>query len=226
MTDYKIDRAGADCELGDVPWERSHPELYGTADDYYDALSVLEKRGISPKHRCMLLAHLNAPNHTVTWENLAKACGYASYRSVNLQYGALAHRLADELGVEEAPLREVWLKGWWGFVLVDWADERGSLGHTAYVMRPPLVAALRRLNWKSSSKPGRDGSNRLRCPQCGSFRIAAILWGYLDVDQRLQKLLAAGKVVLGGCLVSGDDPEHHCNACGFEWRMSPPEECE
>ena len=85
MTDYKIDRAGADCELGDVPWERSHPELYGTADDYYDALSVLEKRGISPKHRCMLLAHLNAPNHTVTWENLAKACGYASYRSVNLR---------------------------------------------------------------------------------------------------------------------------------------------
>ena len=93
MTDYKIDRAGADCELDDVPWERSHPELYGTADDYYDALSVLEKRGISPKHRCMLLAHLNAPNHTVTWENLAKACGYASYRSVNLQYGpARSHR--------------------------------------------------------------------------------------------------------------------------------------
>jgi hypothetical protein len=137
--------------------ERSDPELYGSADDYYAALSSLNERGISPKHRRMLLSHLNAPNHIVTWEDLAKAVGYASYKIVNLQYGSLAHRLAEELGVDEPPLREVWPKGWWGYVLVDWADKRGSLGHTAYVMRPPLVAALHRLEWGSSTKP-RGGS--------------------------------------------------------------------
>jgi rRNA maturation endonuclease Nob1 len=29
-------------------------------------------------------------------------------------------------------------------------------------------------------------------------------------------------LVLGGCIVMGDDPEHHCNSCGHEWRTSPP----
>jgi hypothetical protein len=48
--------------------------------------------------------------------------------------------------------------------------------------------------------------------------------GYRSMDEQLQKLLAAGEVVLGGCEIYGGDPEHHCNACGFEWRTSPPEQ--
>ena len=46
------------------------------------------------------------------------------------------------------------------------------------------------------------------------------------MNEQLEEKLAAGEVVLGGCFVFGNDPEHHCSMCGHEWRTSPPEECE
>jgi len=43
------------------------------------------------------------------------------------------------------------------------------------------------------------------------------------MDAQLEKRLAAGQVVFGGCIVMGDDPEHHCNGCSYQWRTSPPD---
>jgi hypothetical protein len=43
------------------------------------------------------------------------------------------------------------------------------------------------------------------------------------MDQDLERLIAEGEVVFGGCMIMGNDPEHHCNACEHEWRTSPPE---
>jgi len=121
-------------------------------------LAALKRKGISPKHLMMLQAHLEAPDHTTTWADLAHAVGYSSGNIVNLQYGKFAHRLAEQLGVHEPPRADEFSGAWWGYVLVDWANERGTLGHTAYVMRAPLVSALRRLGWGASGISARPRS--------------------------------------------------------------------
>jgi ribosomal protein L37AE/L43A len=52
-----------------------------------------------------------------------------------------------------------------------------------------------------------------RCPACGSARVARILWGMPAYSEQLEQELAEGKIVLGGCCVSGDDPAWACADC-------------
>ena len=217
--------------LGVVAKAQAHgDEEFGTTDDYCRAFKAIKIEGIADNHLALLKAHFNAPEHTATWEQLATAVGYDSFRAVNLQYGGFAERIARQLSLRDKPPDPNGDR-WWLWVLVRWAEQRDpESGHTAFVLRHPVVEALQRLGIvrrrkrTHSTSSSSEGSNRLWCPQCGSCRIAAILWGYPKMDQRLQKLLAAGKVVLGGCVVSRNDAERHCNACGFEWRTSPPKQ--
>jgi hypothetical protein len=39
-------------------------------------------------------------------------------------------------------------------------------------------------------------------------------------DEQLQKALDERRIVLGGCCVRGNDPDLHCNSCGFKWRRT------
>jgi len=59
--------------------------------------------------------------------------------------------------------------------------------------------------------------SRVRCPRCGEVSGVPILWGMPDNDasERAER----GEVVLGGCLVTDDDPDWSCTnpACGNEW---------
>ena len=55
------------------------------------------------------------------------------------------------------------------------------------------------------------------CPSCGSTDAAKYLYGYVALDDELEQDLANGKVILGGCEISPDAPEHYCNVCGNEW---------
>jgi hypothetical protein len=64
------------------------------------------------------------------------------------------------------------------------------------------------------------GKPRGRCPRCGSSDIARILWGYPAFDEEVERALDEGHIVLGGCLVSGADPNRHCRACEYEWRQT------
>jgi hypothetical protein len=57
-----------------------------------------------------------------------------------------------------------------------------------------------------------------RCPNCGSHDVAVIMYGYPAWDAGLEALLASRKIVLGGCIVSGDDATRSCNACSHRWR--------
>lgn len=58
---------------------------------------------------------------------------------------------------------------------------------------------------------------RPACPECGSGSVAAILWGMPAYSEQLERDLDEGLVVLGGCCITCDDPEWHCNDCGHEW---------
>jgi hypothetical protein len=58
----------------------------------------------------------------------------------------------------------------------------------------------------------------MKCNKCGSEDIAEILWGMPQFDKELQKLIDAGKIVLGGCCIRGDglDAVWRCNSCGTD----------
>ena len=46
-----------------------------------------------------------------------------------------------------------------------------------------------------------------KCPECGSIRIADILYGLPVWSQKLDEDLKVGKLVLGGCCITEDDPK-------------------
>ena len=61
----------------------------------------------------------------------------------------------------------------------------------------------------------RKGRPRV-CPNCGSSRIAPILYGEPGLGE-LGADIEAGRVVLGGCLLGEDSPRYHCLACGTDF---------
>jgi transposase-like protein len=55
-----------------------------------------------------------------------------------------------------------------------------------------------------------------KCPRCGSERIARILYGMPAFPEELRRELEAGRAVLGGCVVTGNDPRWQCTSCRYE----------
>jgi predicted HNH restriction endonuclease len=118
---------------------------FGTSFDYLRAFRALWDEGILEKHLALLQAHLAAPEHTVSWAQLARAVDYQRGSAVNLHYGKLAKQVARQLGLREKP-RDIYGNAWWLWVLVRWAKAPDpDSGHTRFVLRAPVVAALREL---------------------------------------------------------------------------------
>jgi|GEM_PF-501286 hypothetical protein len=63
-----------------------------------------------------------------------------------------------------------------------------------------------------------------KCPSCGHSPLASILYGYVGFDDGLQKKLEEGRIVLGGCCVSDDDPRWECTNCGLKIYKKSPDE--
>lgn len=65
--------------------------------------------------------------------------------------------------------------------------------------------------------------NRLReelipiCPKCHGENIARILYGLYERDEKMTNLINEGKVVLGGCELSFENPLYYCNQCKKEF---------
>lgn len=53
------------------------------------------------------------------------------------------------------------------------------------------------------------------CPECGAVTVVLIIYGFppAEIGEAAQR----GEVVLGGCLITGDDPEWRCTVCGHQW---------
>jgi len=66
-------------------------------------------------------------------------------------------------------------------------------------------------------KPPKPRRHRPRktCPRCRSNRVLPIIYGLPGSE--LAEREAAGEVVLGGCVLSGDDPRQACVDCGHSW---------
>ena len=53
------------------------------------------------------------------------------------------------------------------------------------------------------------------CTKCGSKNTVRIVYGY--PSQETLEIAKNGKVVLGGCIISDNDPVWHCNDCQNNW---------
>ncbi len=63
----------------------------------------------------------------------------------------------------------------------------------------------------------RQSPQNPKCPKCDSEKVAEILWGMPAESPELHEALKKGELVLGGCCVTDNDPNWHCNECGHEW---------
>ena len=54
-----------------------------------------------------------------------------------------------------------------------------------------------------------------KCPQCGEKPVARIQYGYPMDREQLKLDIAAGKVVLGGCMMDITNPHWQCSFCNF-----------
>lgn len=56
-----------------------------------------------------------------------------------------------------------------------------------------------------------------RCPDCGSFKVARILYGWVKKSDELKAEMEAGRVVMGKWSFSLHKPEWKCMDCGTEF---------
>ena len=54
-----------------------------------------------------------------------------------------------------------------------------------------------------------------KCPECKFSPVATILYGMPAYSEKLQEDMLTGRVTLGGCCVTNDDPEWECSRCGL-----------
>lgn len=113
--------------------------------EYARALSALRPELNDGQVRC-LRAHYLAPGRTATARRLAEAVGYADYRGVNLQYGKLAVRLCETLGVC-VDGDAVYILGWFAW------DADHEAGECQFVMRPQLAVAVAAMGWHQDADP-------------------------------------------------------------------------
>jgi hypothetical protein len=53
------------------------------------------------------------------------------------------------------------------------------------------------------------------CPACGSDQVVPIAYGFPDHDMALDA--QAGKIELGGCDITDNDPKWVCRSCDSRW---------
>ena len=63
----------------------------------------------------------------------------------------------------------------------------------------------------------KQNSNIPVCPKCNSTNVAKYLWGLRMLSDQLLRDIEEGRVILGGCIIYGEDPKFHCNDCKHDW---------
>lgn len=58
------------------------------------------------------------------------------------------------------------------------------------------------------------GRRPAKCPRCGKAPVGVLRYGKPVVNDKLLADLAAGTVVLAGCMVYDDAPAWRCSQCG------------
>ena len=61
----------------------------------------------------------------------------------------------------------------------------------------------------------------MKCPKCRSKKLAPILYGMPAFDEEMKQKLDNRELVLGGCCITGADPQYHCFGCGRDVCKQP-----
>ncbi len=61
---------------------------------------------------------------------------------------------------------------------------------------------------------------KIKCPYCGSERIAEYLYGLYGDDDELMKAIEEGEVILAGCIITPNDPDYRCRDCGKDFGVN------
>ena len=75
-------------------------------------------------------------------------------------------------------------------------------------------------NEDAADRPDRYGRPP-ECPQCGSAEVIPIVYGF--PGHRMLEKAKRGQIALGGCVISGDDPQWQCSSCRHSWGGFDPE---
>ena len=133
--------------------DRSSMDVHGdtesiaTTEQFKAALlATRDWVGISPNQLQILQAQCRAPECTISASQLADQLTFKNFAAARLQYGTLAHAIADKLGY--APPQKGKVAQWW-LTLSTGRDGHSDVGdgHLEWIMRPELVAALRAMKW-------------------------------------------------------------------------------
>lgn len=109
-----------------------------SAQEYEEAFRSLD---LSETHRDMLKVHYEAPEHTITATQMARAVGYSKYGAANMHYGRLGRLVAENLDFD--PLNEHL------GTLVTF-EKRNGEWH--WIMRYQVSRALESLGWVGVSE--------------------------------------------------------------------------
>lgn len=60
-------------------------------------------------------------------------------------------------------------------------------------------------------------TNKRKWPNCQSNNRAEILWGLPNDMREIEELIELEEIILGGCIVTGNDPKWKCNECLTQW---------
>lgn len=112
--------------------------------DCYEAFCALAPH-ISHKHIEILRENYRAPDHTLTATQMADAVGYKNYRAACLQYGTLARKVMDRLGISGPTHHGVNIEIFVDFVMP--GDRGNEIGQILWVLRPEVARALERMKW-------------------------------------------------------------------------------
>ena len=88
-------------------------------------------------------------------------------------------------------------------------DKQQDEGETLKARAARLLAAEFRMQGNEIRCPSKPE----QCPACGEGPVADVCYGLIDPTPRVRRDIDAGKIVLGGCIVSPDSAVWMCTHC-------------
>lgn len=64
--------------------------------------------------------------------------------------------------------------------------------------------------------------SKIPCPNCASSNTCRIMYGMPTYTDKLNDDLEAGRIHLGGCILTDNDPNRHCNDCEVDFDSKAP----
>lgn len=124
----------------DIPIEPDDIKSIPSEESYVQTLLDLEKtKKLTTWHKQLLLHHYHAENYTTSAIQMAKALNLKSFAGANGAYGSLAKIICNHLN----------LKFDYNIaVLVRFGRDKSNNNEIQWIMHPPLVKALQKLDWK------------------------------------------------------------------------------